>query len=200
MSISLSVCSSGSWDCWMRLSGCCTRHLFARCYCLHCGHFLTCCDNFIKRVEINPSHQNEHRRRDRDLKGCKVNKEKCEGITENKWLSLFHFHELSLDRATSYHCCCSETHPDATRNCCCRSLDLPARQPIFPSASPWIQMFIFRDVRRYQTSSISGMHCAVSVSGSAWGGEGLQQRPAATCLMWFQRRHKTWGDRAPWSR
>lgn len=39
----------------MRLSSCCTRHLFARCYCLHCSHLVTCCDNFIKRVEISPS-------------------------------------------------------------------------------------------------------------------------------------------------
>lgn len=28
------------------------RHLFARCYCLHGGDFIRCCDNFINLGEI----------------------------------------------------------------------------------------------------------------------------------------------------
>lgn len=31
----------------VRLSGHYMRHLFARCYCLHGGDFIRCCDNFI---------------------------------------------------------------------------------------------------------------------------------------------------------
>lgn len=33
--------------CVVRLSGHYMRHLFARCYCLHGGDFIRCCDNFI---------------------------------------------------------------------------------------------------------------------------------------------------------
>lgn len=31
------------------------RHLFARCYCLHGGDFIRCCDNFINLGEIKLS-------------------------------------------------------------------------------------------------------------------------------------------------
>lgn len=38
--------------CLVRLSGHYMHHLFARCYCLHGGDFIRCCDNFINLGEI----------------------------------------------------------------------------------------------------------------------------------------------------
>ena len=52
--VSLSLCSLTGL-CVVRLSRHYMRHLFARCYCLHGGDFIRCCDNFINFGEIRLS-------------------------------------------------------------------------------------------------------------------------------------------------
>lgn len=62
------------------------RHLFARCYCLHGGDFIRCCDNFINLGEIRLSFSErekmERQRRLRDLKRCYFSEMGEEYITE----------------------------------------------------------------------------------------------------------------------
>lgn len=78
----LSVCQpvAGSLTglCVVRLGGHYMRHLFARCYCLHGGDFIRCCDNFINLGEIRLFPQRRRKWRGkggvRDLRRCYISR------------------------------------------------------------------------------------------------------------------------------
>lgn len=166
----------------MRLSGHYMHHLFARCYCLHGGDFIRCCDNFINLGEIR-FFPREGENGEAKGGGSETTLHWQDGggihhrgITEHNRHGraiLLYFNEICPAQAT-----CSPVGKWKPAGMTCwivtdKSLDLLAMRLIFLPAPVWIQIFKLRVVRWYQMYPVSGAYCAHRVG---WITVGFERR------------------------
>lgn len=164
----------------VRLSGHYTDHLFARCYCLHAGDFIRCCDNFINLVVVMVCGVSlfffffsENIKLER-LSGVRYQQPGCISNTEAEYITrgnywaqqtwqnpstpvLMRYARLML--STVPGCSLMKKHKDGTVSCSRQEPWSVRNRADFPIATQWI--YVFSNWEMYQTNPILGTFCAL---------------------------------------